>query len=53
MYLIYGIEAEQMIEPILEIAKSIRGLAPIELWLHQQVGRPAEHLTTIELREGS
>ena len=33
IYLIYGIEAEQMIEPILEIAKSIRGLAPIELWL--------------------
>jgi hypothetical protein len=53
IYLIYGIEAEQMIEPVFEIAKSIRDLAPIELWLHQLVGRPAEHPTTIEMREGS
>jgi hypothetical protein len=53
IYLIYGIEAEQMIERVYEIARSIRDLAPIELWLHQQVGRPAEHLTTIEMCEGS
>jgi hypothetical protein len=53
IYLIYGNEAEQMIERVCAVAKSMRDLAPIELWLHEQVGYPAEHLTTLEVREGS
>jgi hypothetical protein len=39
--LIYGVEAEQMVERVCEIAGATRDLAPIELWVHQQVGLPA------------
>lgn len=42
IYLIYGTEADQLIERILRTARSIASRAPVELWLHQQIGQPAE-----------
>jgi hypothetical protein len=47
IYLIYGTEAERLIERICEMARSTPGLAPIELWLHRQVGEPAKCLTVL------
>ncbi len=42
IYLLYGAEAEQLIRRICEIARAKSNLATTELWLHRQVGRPAE-----------
>lgn len=42
IYLIYGYGADEIkIEQIKRMAAEIRGLAPIELWIHQQVNNKA------------
>jgi hypothetical protein len=48
IYLIYGTEADQLIERVIKAARSIPDLATIEVWLHQQVGHPAECLRKLE-----
>lgn len=41
IYLIYGYEAEEMIDRVLKIALRLKVLARIELWLHKQPGQSA------------
>jgi hypothetical protein len=48
IYLIYGTDADQLVDRITKTARSIPDLAAIEVWLHQQVGHPAECLKRLE-----
>jgi hypothetical protein len=47
IYLVYGTEAQELVERIYKVAGSMPGLALIELWLHEQVGHPAIRLKDI------
>lgn len=49
IYLIYGHEANARgVGRIETIANEFDNLVPIELWLHSEVGQPAEHNATIQ-----
>jgi hypothetical protein len=49
--LIYGDEVtEEIVNPIGRIAVRVKELASIELWLHQAVGRAANHIMTLSPR---
>jgi hypothetical protein len=41
IYLVYGSDPRQLVERIYRIAGSMPSLAPIELWLHEHVGKRA------------
>jgi hypothetical protein len=48
IYLVYGSQADDRLEKLIaETARSMSKLAPIELWIHDQVGRPARHAATL------
>ena len=48
IYVFYGDEANgALVERVQDLASDIEPLAPIELWLHQEVGQPAAHNITL------
>ncbi len=48
IYLVYGPKANKSgIASVKAIAEKFDNLAPIELWIHDEVGRPATHVDTL------
>jgi hypothetical protein len=49
IYLIYGCEANaDGVRRIKAVANEFKELAPIEVWLHREVGQPAAHYITLQ-----
>jgi hypothetical protein len=52
IYLVYGDEADdRLVNKIIRCARKIPNLAPIELWVHREVGKPAVQRDTLPLVE--
>jgi hypothetical protein len=47
IYLIYGDKCEPTSGRIVNVAKQMGGITPIELWLHSDVGEAAQQAATI------
>lgn len=50
--LIYGVAAADQVSTIRREAAKMKELAPVEIWLHREVGSPAEHILTLGHVEG-
>ena len=48
VYLFFGHDDDGLIERIQSVAAKFDELAPIEIWLHRQVGQPATHEITLQ-----
>jgi hypothetical protein len=48
IYLFFGYESDRyLVDRVQSIVRRFQQIAPIEVWLHQQIGQPAMHSTTL------
>lgn len=53
IYLVYGCQAEKILDQVLRVTEELGGLPDVELWFHETVGQPAVHNTTLRRNAGS